>query len=99
MGIDAFSLLVRQLGNSGMELFVCDLTLINLTGRERHEQDVMLNAITPVKGEIGLVAVTPALISALVTLPLKKLLGQLVRHVDDEIGGIEIGIILPQIDF
>lgn len=47
-----------------MELLVCNLALVYLAGRQCREQDVVLDTVAPVKGEMSLAPVGAALIGS-----------------------------------
>ena len=97
MGIDAFRLLIRQTGDSGIKLFICNLAFVYFAGGYRDEQCVMLNTIASVKRVMGLIPVFAALIRSFITRVGQEHGGNFVRHLNKAIGGI-IRVVVPKID-
>ncbi|MNZ83541.1 hypothetical protein D3C78_1022720 [compost metagenome] len=65
MSINAFCLFVRQGSNGSVELFPCELTLVNFIGREGNKQGTVFNAVITVEGVISFVVAYSTLIGLL----------------------------------
>ena len=96
MGVNPLGLLVRQAGDGRMELLVRDLAFVYLAGGQGHEQNVMLDAVASIEGEMCLVPVCTALVGGLIARMGQQQRGNLVRHVGKTVGCIK-RVIIPQI--
>ena len=82
-----------------MELLNRHFALVDFTGGQGHEQDVMLNAVAAIQRVIRLMTVSPQIGGCFgVFLGIHER-RNLVRHLNDAVSDIKIGIVFPQINF
>lgn len=95
--VDPSGLFVWQGGQRGMELFMDQPFFVAFIGRISHKQDEPLHSILPVKRVGGMIATSFPGVGSLRFLPLFKLLGQIIRHLNRCIGFTE-RIVRPKVD-
>ena len=98
MSIDALGLLVRQSGNRSVKLLHRHLALIQLTRGHGNEKGIIFNSVSTIQGIMRLVVICTAAICGLHAVMLFHNSGYFIRNLNNIIGLIKIGILLPQID-
>ena len=97
MGVDTSGLFAGQAGNGRVEFLHGDFALVNLAWGEGDEQGRVLNAVLPVKGIVGLMAVCTQTVGRLPAVKLRHCLRYLIRHFNKGTRCI-VRVKIPKID-